>query len=117
MRMRSILVSGFKNIKKSKLELENICAVVSPNNYGKSNLIEAIGFGFDFIHESRKGRKTMMNWAKAIPLCSALENEEFQFEVELEDETLGEYQYVRYGFSFRWYRDDGSGEVITAEWL
>ena len=117
MRMRSILVSGFKNIKKSRLELENICAVVSPNNYGKSNLIEAIGFGFDFIHESRKGRKTMMNWAKAIPLCSALENEEFQFEVELEDETLGEYQYVRYGFSFRWYRDDGSGEVITDEWL
>ena len=117
MKMRSISISGFKNIKKTKLELENICAVVSPNNFGKSNLIEAIEFGFDFIHESRKGRKNMMSWAKAIPLCSTLEKEEFFFEVELEDDLLGEYKYIKYGFSFRWHRDDGSGEVITDEWL
>ena len=44
MRMRSILVSGFKNIKKSRLELENICAVVSPNNYGNYNKGKRIRF-------------------------------------------------------------------------
>ena len=54
MRIISITVAGFKNIKRTKLELGNICAIISPNNYGKSNLIEAISFGFDFIHESRK---------------------------------------------------------------
>lgn len=117
LKINSITVAGFKNIKKTKLELENICAIISPNNYGKSNLIEAIDFGFDFIHESRKGRKAMMSWIKGIPLCSKMENDEFFFEVEFDDELLGEYRYVKYGYSFKWHRDDGSGDVITNEWL
>lgn len=57
MKINSITVGGFKNLNTTKLELDNICAIISPNNYGKSNLLEAIDFGFDFIHESRKGRK------------------------------------------------------------
>lgn len=117
MKIRNITIAGFKNIKKTKLELDNICAIISPNNYGKSNLIEAIGFGFDFIHESRKGRKAMMSWIKAIPLCLAMENDEYLFEIEFEDELLGEYRYVKYGYSFKWHRDDESGNIITDEWI
>ena len=117
MKISNITVAGFKNIKKTKLELDNICAIISPNNYGKSNLIEAIGFGFDFIHESRKGRKAMMSWIKGVPLCSIMENDEYFFEIEFEDELLGEYKYVKYGYSFKWHRDDESGDVITDEWI
>ncbi len=117
MKINSITVAGFKNIKKTRLELDSICAVISPNNYGKSNLIEAIGFGFDFIHESRKGRKLMMSWIKAIPLCSVIENDEYFFEVEFEDESLGDYKYVKYGYRFKWHRDDESGDIITDEWI
>ncbi len=117
MKINSITVSGFKNIKKTRLELDSICALISANNYGKSNLIEAIGFGFDFIHESRKGRKNMMSWVKGIPLCTVMQDDEYSFEVEFFDETLGEYRYVRYGFSFKWHRDDESGDVITNEWI
>ena len=117
MRIRSITVAGFKNIKRTKLELGNICAIISPNNYGKSNLIEAISFGFDFIHESRKGRKNMMAWIKGIPLCTVMEDDEYFFELEFEDEQLEDYKYVKYGFSFKWHRDDESGDVITNEWI
>ncbi len=117
MKIKSITVAGFKNIKKTRLELDNICALISANNYGKSNLIEAIDFGFDFIHESRKGRKNMMSWIKGIPLCTVMQDDEYFFEVEFRDEVLKEYQYVKYGFSFRWHRDDGSGEEITDEWI
>ena len=117
MKINSIAVGGFKNLKNSRLELDNICAIISPNNYGKSNFIEAVDFGFDFIHESRKARKNMMGWIKAIPLCLALENSEYQFEIEFEDEELGEYKYVRYGFSFKWHRDDETGDCITDEWI
>ena len=117
MKINSIMVSGFKNIKKTRLELDNICALISANNYGKSNLIEAIDFGFDFIRESRKGRKSMMSWIKAIPLCTVMQDDEFSFEVDFFDEALGEYQYVKYGYSFKWHRDDESGEVITNEWI
>ena len=117
MRIISITVAGFKNIKKTKLELDSICAVISPNNFGKSNLIEAIDFGFDFIHESRKGRKNMMSWIKGIPLCTVMEDDEYFFELEFEDEKLEDYRYAKYGFSFKWHRDDESGDVITNEWI
>ena len=117
MRIISITVAGFKNIKKTKLELDSICAVISPNNFGKSNLIEAIDFGFDFIHESRKGRKNMMSWIREIPLCTVMENDEYFFEMEFEDEELEDYRYAKYGFSFKWHRDDESGDVITNEWI
>ena len=117
MKINSITVGGFKNLNTTKLELDNICAIISPNNYGKSNLLEAIDFGFDFIHESRKGRKSMMGWVRGIPLCLALENSEYRFEIEFEDEELGEYKYVRYGFSFKWHRDDEKGDCITDEWI
>ncbi len=117
MKINSITVSGFKNVKKTRLELDGICALISANNYGKSNLIEAIAFGFDFIHESRKGRKNMMSWIKGIPLCTAMQDDEYSFEIEFQDERLGEYQYVKYGYSFKWHRDDETGEVITNEWI
>lgn len=54
MKLKSITVGGFKNIARTKLLLDRVIAVVSPNNYGKSNLLEAIDFGTDFImHDGR----------------------------------------------------------------
>lgn len=44
-----------------------------------------------------------------------LAKEDFRFQVEFEDPDLGEYRFVRYGFSFSWRRDDGTGQVITDE--
>ena len=117
MKITSITVSGFKNIKKTRLDLDGISALISVNNYGKSNLFEAIDFGFSFIHESRKGRKNMMSWIKGVPLCTSMQDDEYTFEVEFYDEDLEDYKYVRYGFSFKWHRDDDSGAVITDEWI
>ena len=48
MKLKSVTVSGFKNLKMTTLDLNSIIAIVSPNNYGKSNLLEAIDFGVDF---------------------------------------------------------------------
>ena len=87
MKINSIKVGGFKNLSLTKLELEKICALISPNNFGKSNLMEAIDFGLDFIHASRNGRKNMMGWIKGIPLCSVLEEREYYFEIEFEGNT------------------------------
>ncbi len=117
MRIKSVSVGGFKNLKRSTIQLENIAAVISPNNYGKSNLLEAIDFGVDFLSSNPKDRKTMMKWIRGIPINKTIENDEFTFEVELEDESLGEYRFVRYGYAFRWFRDDGSGQRVTDEWI
>ena len=112
MKIKSISVGGFKNLKRSTIQLENITAVISPNNYGKSNLLEAIDFGVDFLSSNSKDRKTMMKWIRGIPINKTIENDEFFFEVELEDELLGDYQFIRYGYKFSWFRDDGNGQKI-----
>ena len=49
MKIKSVTVGGFKNLDKTKLLLDNITAIISPNNYGKSNLLEAIDFGCEFL--------------------------------------------------------------------
>lgn len=117
MKLLSLTVGGFKNLSQTTIELGGITAFVSPNNYGKSNLLDAINFGIDFINESPKDRNSMMGYVPAIPLVPELSNEHYHFEVEFEDEELGEYRFVKYGFSFAWIRDDGTGQTITDETL
>lgn len=117
MRLLSLTVGGFRNVSDTTISLGGITAFVSPNNYGKSNLLDAIKFGIDFIGESPRARTSMMGYVGGIPLAPALASSDFHFRVEFEDEHLGDYRYVRYGYSFSWLRDDGSGQVITDETL
>ncbi len=117
MKIKSISVGGFKNLKHSTIQLNNITAVISPNNYGKSNLLEAIDFGVDFLSSNSKDRKNMMKWIRGIPINKTIENDEFFFEVELEDALLEDYRFIKYGYTFRWFRDDGKGQQITNEWI
>ena len=115
MLLKSITVGGFKNLQRSKIELQSIVAIVSANNYGKSNLLEAIDFGVKFISSNEKDRKSMMRYVRGIPINKSLANEDFFFEVEFENPSDDEYKYVRYSYSFSWYRDDGQGQRITDE--
>lgn len=114
--LKSLSVGGFKNLKTTKIVFNHkTIAVVSPNNYGKSNLLEAFNFATDFIAASPKQRATMMAWTDGIPLTPVLANEPFKFEMEFEDPSFEEYRFVRYGFSFLWYRDDKTGQKILDE--
>ena len=61
MKIKSIMVGGFKNLAKSKIEFEGIAALLAINNYGKSNLLEAIDFGMDFINAQPRERKNMIH--------------------------------------------------------
>ena len=117
MTIKSITISGFKNLNRTKINLEKIIVLVSPNNFGKSNLIEAINFGVDFLTASKKLRKSMMCWVKGIPLTPNLAFDDFMFEIEFDDPTLEQYRYVKYGFSFSWFNDNETGQKITNEWL
>ena len=96
MKIKKVSVSGFKNLKRTELALDSIVAIVSPNNYGKSNLLEAIDFGVDFLYANSKDRKNMMQWVRGIPINKSMDDE-FFFEVEFEDPNLGEYRFVKYG--------------------
>lgn len=117
MKLLRITVSGFRNIAETTLDLDGITALVSPNNYGKSNLMSAIAYAAAFINESPKRRSNMMADVDGMPLVPSLASSEFRFLVEFDDPSLGKYQYVRYGFAFSWIKDDGTGRRIVDETL
>lgn len=113
--LKSITIGNFKNIAETTIELDKIIAIVSTNNYGKSNLLEAIRFGFDFIGASPRQRANMMRWSRGIPLSPQLAGRNFVFSIEFEDSKLKEYRYVRYSFQFAWVNDIDTGAIIADE--
>ena len=115
MELLSIGVGGFRNLAYTTIDLGGITALVSPNNYGKSNLLDAIRFAFEFIESGSKRRSNLMRSVNCIPLVPPLANEDFRFVVEFDNPSLGEYRFVRYSFSFAWLKDDGTGCRITDE--
>ena len=96
MRIKRITIGNFKNLAETTLDLTRMIALVSTNNYGKSNLLEAIRFGFDFISASPKERNTMMRWRRGIPLSPELAGKEYKFVIEFDDPELNQYRFVRY---------------------
>lgn len=117
MKIKSLSIGGFKNLKQNRIEVDRITALISPNNYGKSNILLGLNFALRFLSAGEKDRKKLSTWKKGIPLNPYSAGEPFSFEIEFHEPSLGQYQHVRYGFSFAWLRDDAAGQRITDEWL
>lgn len=118
MEIKAITIGGYKNIKNIRLNLSTIIALVSLNNYGKSNVLQGIKFGMDFIGQSNKNRLKSMLEPSIIPLNPETANCNFTFEIEFDEPALEQYRYVKYGFSFAWFRNDGKiGAEISDEWI
>lgn len=117
MKIKRIAIGNYKNIAQTTLDCSQMVALVSTNNYGKSNLLEGINFGLDFITASAKNRNSRMRWVKGIPLIPALAGKDYTFSIEFEEPSLGEYRFVRYGYRFAWYNDQETGARITDETL
>lgn len=116
MKFLSITIAGFRNLKSTKVLLsDSIVSLISTNNYGKSNFLDAVAFGIRFMNSTPQARLRMMRDESCMPLVPELDMNDYTFEIELHKPELGEYQYIRYGFSFAWRRDNGSGEKITQE--
>jgi len=117
MKIKSLSIGGFKNLKQTRIEVDRITALISPNNYGKSNVLGGLSFALLFLSAGEKDRKKLASWKKGIPLNPYSAGNPFSFEIEFHEPSLVEYQYVRYGFSFAWLRDDTTEQQITDEWL
>lgn len=72
MRIVSLTVGGFRNLDRTTIELSGITAVAAPNNYGKSNLFDAIYFGTEFLNASPAVRRRMMSDPSFVPLNPSL---------------------------------------------
>ena len=115
--INKIKLKGFRNIDTSIFELKDLIALISTNNYGKSNVLEGIKFGIDFIKYNDNGKDYMMKWSRGIPLNKKQELENYKIEFELETSVNKKDYIIQYGYEFKWFRNDGTGQKIVGEYL
>ena len=117
MRIQAVAIGGFKNISNVRLSLERITALVSLNNFGKSNVLTAIGCGLDFINRSVADKKEMMSNTNFIPLNKNMFGHNFCFELDMLTNIEGEEYQVIYGYEFAWKTDEIKEPCIVSEYL
>lgn len=117
MKINRVKVSGFRNIDETELIFNDIIALVSLNNYGKSNLLKAINFGIKFISSTEKDKKRMMSAQNVLPLNKLLDSKQYSIEFECETTIENEKYHLIYGFEFIWIRNDKTGQKIIKEEL
>ena len=115
--INKIILSGFRNLSKSIFKMNDLIALISTNNYGKSNVLSGIEFGIDFINSNEKGKDVMMKYKKGIPLNKELSSENYQIEFEIITNIESELYVIQYGYQFKWFRNDGTGQKIIGEYL
>lgn len=109
MKITRIHIANFANIGDVNIDLADITALVAPNNYGKTNVLEALRFGIDFISAPPKAKESAMALKAFIPINSATQGKPFEFEIcgLLNDNAI----QFKYYYSFRW------GDSIISEQL
>ena len=111
MEILKIKVGGFRNITEATLCFDKITSLVGLNGYGKSNITDAIDFGFDFIHFPRQGKAAMMGSKHLIPILKVNGGKDYSFDIELLIEAKGKNYYANYGFSFAWETDQAPSRI------
>ncbi len=116
--LSKISVGGFTNIGKVSVDLNDLTSLIAPNNYGKSNVLRAVLFAFDFIKANANEKTALMSRRVFIPINKHMADVPFSFEVcgtlscEKDDVDF------EYGFQFEWAKSNGNnGAKITEEHL
>lgn len=115
MKINRIKIDGFKNIDDVQIELNNnMLSLLSANSYGKSNFLNGIVFGFDFIHASTENKSRMMHDISSMPLNRKKLYQDFKFEIEIND--IDDNDLI-YGYSFSWKKKNDDKNSINEEYL
>ena len=118
MKIKRLSISGFCNIRQFDICLTEFNALVAPNNYGKSNVLEAIRFAFKFISSSEVERRSMMSNPSFIPINTAISGMPFGFGMAFSEADGDDEETYSYSFSFEWAKNNGEqGAYITGESL
>ena len=117
MKIQAVLIDGFKNLSKVKINFDNITALVALNNFGKSNVLSAIDFGLTFIKSSIEDKAEMMSNSNLIPINRNMLGRNYRFDMEVLT-TLGGQEYrIQYGYEFSWKYDEDIEPSIVDEYL
>jgi len=107
--LNKISIKGIANIDSITLDLQQVTALLAPNNYGKSNVLSAIIYGFEFIRQLPSYRQKMMGLEQCISVNKYIAGKPFAFEIEGSIDDKTDFQY---GYSFEWKRYRKMDDVI-----
>lgn len=100
MKILEIYIDGYKNIKNTRLSFsESIVVLLSKNNYGKSNVIEGVSFGFKFLGLSRANAYECITAGKYFNKFKEDDDRRFTFEVKFQKEDEDNKTYL-YSYAF-----------------
>lgn len=96
MRIQSIKISGFRNLKDVFIQLEDITALIGINNFGKSNVLDGIDYMVQLIKGSKETKVALLSLKSNMPLNKDNFGEDLSFEMNAQtcfDGTLTEIVY------------------------
>lgn len=114
MTINGFLISGISNIENLSLDVIGMNALVAPNGYGKSNVLNAISFGIQFIMSREDERRQMLS-SRFAPINIMMPKANFKFEIRGNIDLNGESQSIQYGYECAWASDEVSGRILS-EW-
>lgn len=117
MKIQAVLIDGFKNLSNVRIGFDNITALVALNNFGKSNVLDAIDFGLAFMKAAMEDRADMMANSNLIPINSYMFGKNYKFEMEISTGLNGIEYRVLYGYEFAWKCDESAEPYIVSEYL
>lgn len=115
--LNRIKIDGFRNISNVEVEMKDIVSLLSINSYGKSNYLNGIIFGIDFIHAPLEIKSRMMNYEPYKPFNKKNLYKNFSFEMELSYNDNKKTSQVIYGYSFEWENEKNLKPRIVSEYL
>lgn len=115
MEITGFKIEGFANIAHQTLEVHELNALIAPNGYGKSNILNAIEFGVEFIYAEEAERRKMLA-SRHQPIIKPIAQKEFSFEISGCFDIEGQEYHFKYGYTAAWATDGWEGGIM-AEWL
>ena len=116
MELHNAKIDGFKNLKNIDISFSKLSALVAINNYGKSNVMEAISFIADYITKSKENKRKMMANKSHIPINTNHHPSIFSAQLSASIKSGNENYLVEYSFAFTWVLKNKNGK-ITSECL
>ncbi|MBR6311749.1 MAG: AAA family ATPase [Oscillospiraceae bacterium] len=113
MEILNISVGGFRNISSTSLDFGRISALVGLNGLGKSNIVDAIGFGLDFVKAPSQYKSMLMASKNNIPILKTNAGKGFSFSIETKLSSGNGSFFALYEFTFAWNTDRSGARILT----
>lgn len=116
-KIQAAYIDGFKNLSDVNITFNDITALISLNNFGKSNVLSAIDFGLAFIKSLPSDKSLMMSNANLIPMHKSLYGKNCKFQMETVTHISNVCYKAVYGYEFVWKVNEDEEPHIIKEYL